>query len=83
MKRFPLVIAATLSFCPAVLGQAQFLGRVLIPRFPEAAEKLPPNTGVAEDYFASGRPGDLAEVMALTNVRCFASVDGPGGEKGP
>lgn len=80
MKRARATIVVILSVCPAAAGQVQFLGRVLVPRFAEAAEKLPANTGVAEDYFAPGRPGDAAEIMALCNVRCFASVDGPGVE---
>jgi hypothetical protein len=80
MKKVCLVIAVIVSLCPAVFGQAQFLGRVLVPRFPEAAGKLPANAGVAENYFAPDRPGDPAEIMGLSNVRCFASVDGPGVE---
>ncbi|MDM8008111.1 MAG: hypothetical protein QUV05_18375 [Phycisphaerae bacterium] len=71
-------VAVVLSLSAFAWGQVQFLGRVLHPRFPEAADKLPANTGVAENYFAPDRPGDPAEIMALTNVRCFASVDGPG-----
>ena len=71
-------VAVVLSLSASAWGQVQFLGRVLHPRFPEATDKLPANTGVAENYFAPDRPGDPAEIMALTNVRCFASVDGPG-----
>lgn len=79
MKRDILVsVLIALALPVGVSGQAQFLGRVWVPRYPEAADKLPPNTGIAEHYFAPDRPGDPAEIMALCNVRCFASVDGPG-----
>ncbi|HPD28804.1 MAG TPA: hypothetical protein PLL20_02330 [Phycisphaerae bacterium] len=78
MKCCRLACIVVLSLSTLAPAQVQFLGRVLHPRFPEAADKLPTNNGVPEDYFAPDRPGDPAEIMPLCNVRCFASVDGPG-----
>ena len=47
---------------PVAFAQVQFLGKVWVPRYPEAAAKMPPNTGVAEDYFAPDRPGDAPDI---------------------
>ncbi len=56
------------------------MGRVWTARVHKAADTRLPNTGIVEDYFAPGRPADDPNILPLANVRCFASLDGPGSE---
>jgi hypothetical protein len=73
-------VVMMLSVSSAVFGQSQFLGKVWVPKYAEVAEKMPPNTGMGEDYFAPGRPGDGPDILPLSNIRCFANLDGSGSE---
>jgi hypothetical protein len=76
--RLVTVVVVSLAWASSAVAQVQFMGKVWAPRTPEAADKMPVSTGMAEDYFAPNRPGDGPDVQPLTNIRCYASLDGPG-----
>lgn len=82
MKRSVVLagLSIELFIASVASAQVQFMGRVWAPRYPEAAANGPSNTGVLENYWASNRPPDSPDVFWLSNVRCFASLDGPGSE---
>ncbi|MBI4581440.1 MAG: hypothetical protein HY718_17185 [Planctomycetes bacterium] len=76
ISRLVLVAESIVSLsCIATHAQVQLMGKVWMPRAPELAAKAPANTGLAEDYFAPGRPADPPELLPLAGIRCFGSLD--------
>jgi hypothetical protein len=79
------VIVALIAFImswapPRATAQVEFMGKVWIPRYPEAAANLPPDTGKLQSYFGPNAAGDPRDIMPLSNVRCFASLEGGNNE---
>jgi hypothetical protein len=76
------VLAAAAVFCSSlsVSGQMMITGKVWLPKTPEAVDEIPPQTGIAENYFAQGRVDHVPGLKPVTNVRCFGTPEGLAGE---